>query len=299
MLRAMVVVRSLLLVILTAGVGGQPLLSQSSVLLDAIELHDPMLTADVHFSAQAGDCFAPSGDPINLGCDVTDAWPLQSQVGADGSTYEVDYSGNTAYCSEGLVFFRLVRITRAKSIIEVARVYLNRCMECTGGLCTRVLVSSLRPLFDLTNGVVNLKGYVTERDDTGHVLANDRGWIEVSGLPSLFDTLLTFVPGQTALNILTPAMPDGFRSVDSLQVWSGDVRSMPDWSQARPLACMAAQDPMPGQVVTVHDWLPDPAVGQGRYYLVASQSGPDRRLGRQYVNGAFSARQPAGLPLCQ
>jgi len=31
---------------------------------------------------------------------------------------------------------------------------------------------------------------------------------------------------------------------------------------------------------------------------VASQSGADRRLGRQYVNGAFSARQPAGLPGC-
>jgi len=41
------------------------------------------------------------------------------------------------------------------------------------------------------------------------------------------------------------------------------------------------------------------SVGQGRYYLVASQSGSDRRLGRQYVNGAFSARQPAGLPVCQ
>ena len=115
----------------------------------------------------------------------------------------------------------------------------------------------------------------------------------------MFDTLLTFIPGQAAMNILTPAMPDGFRSADSLQVWTGNVRSMPDWSLAQPLACMAAQSPVPGQLVTVADPLPAPAVGQGRYYLVASQSGPDRRLGRQYVNGAFSARQPAGLPVCQ
>jgi hypothetical protein len=62
---------------------------------------------------------------------------------------------------------------------------------------------------------------------------------------------------------------------------------------------MAAQSPTPGQLVSDSDTLPDPAVGEGRYYLVASQNGTDRRLGRQYVNGAFSARQPAGLTGCQ
>jgi hypothetical protein len=74
---------------------------------------------------------------------------------------------------------------------------------------------------------------------------------------------------------------------------------MPDWSQAQPLACMAAQNPTPGQIVRVSETFLEPPVGEGRYYLVASQSGADRRLGRQYVNGAFSARQPAGLPRCQ
>jgi len=62
---------------------------------------------------------------------------------------------------------------------------------------------------------------------------------------------------------------------------------------------LAAQNPAPGQLVTVNDTLPDPPVGDGRYYLVASKSGADRRLGRQYVNGAFSARQPAWLPVCR
>jgi hypothetical protein len=97
----------------------------------------------------------------------------------------------------------------------------------------------------------------------------------------------------------TLGLPDGFRSADSLQLWTGNVRSMPDWSRAQPLACVAAQNPPPGQLVSVQDTLPDPPVGQGRYYLLASQSGPDRRLGRQYINGEFSARQPAGLPGCQ
>jgi hypothetical protein len=125
-------------------------------------------------------------------------------------------------------------------------------------------------------------------------------WIAaISGFPKLFDTLLTFLPGGQTLVAVTPVMPDGFRSADSLQVWTGNVRTMPDWSQAQPLACMAASNPTPGQVVSVPDTLPDPAVGDGRYYLVGSVSGADRRLGRQYVNGAFSARQPATLPACQ
>jgi hypothetical protein len=115
----------------------------------------------------------------------------------------------------------------------------------------------------------------------------------------IFNTLPTLVHGQPALNIQPPAMTDRFRSADSLQVWTGNIRCMPDWSQAQPLACMATQNPAPGQIVSVADTLADPPVGQGRYYLVASQSGSDRRLGRQYVNGAFSARQPAGLPVCQ
>jgi len=121
----------------------------------------------------------------------------------------------------------------------------------------------------------------------------------IAGLPKMFDTLLTFVPTGQTLSILNPALPDGFRSVDSMQVWTGDVRTLPDWPRAEPLACTAATSPTPGQLVSVADTLPDPAVGEGRYYLVASQSGADRRLGRQYVNGAFSAREPARLPVCQ
>jgi len=124
------------------------------------------------------------------------------------------------------------------------------------------------------------------------------GVLEISGLPQMFDTLLTYIPGGQTLSALTPAHPDGFRSADSLQVWTGNVRSLPDWSQAQPLTCSAAASPTPGQVVSVPDSLPDPAVGQGRYYITASQHGSDRRLGRQYVNGAFSARDPAGLPVC-
>ena len=120
---------------------------------------------------------------------------------------------------------------------------------------------------------------------------------QIRGLPQMFDTLLTFIPGGQ-LAALIPAHPDGFRSAGWMQAWTGDVGSMPDWSQAQPLTCDAATNPLPGQVVTIADTLPDPALGHGRYYLTASVNGTDRRLGRQYVNGGFSARDPASLSVC-
>jgi len=124
------------------------------------------------------------------------------------------------------------------------------------------------------------------------------GIVVISGLPTMFDTLLTFIPGGQAISTVTPRHPDGFRSAESVQIWTGDVRSMPDWSQAQPLTCAAATNPAPGQIVTVPDTLPDPAPGGGRYYIAATQHAADRRLGRQYVGGSFNARDPASLPLC-
>ena len=125
------------------------------------------------------------------------------------------------------------------------------------------------------------------------------GLLVLSGLPALFDTLVTFVPGGQSLSILTPAVPDGFRSADALQLWSGDVRTLPDWSQATAVSCPAATNPVAGQSITVADTRPAPNPGEARYFVVATQSGSERRLGRQYVDGAFSARDPAALPVCR
>jgi len=153
---------------------------------------------------------------------------------------------------------------------------------------------------DVTNGGILMIASADIRSKPYDLPIDYRvGILEISGLPQMFDTLLTFVPTGQLLAILTPAHPDGFRSVDSMQLWAGDVRTLPDWSQAQPLACTAATNPDPGQLVSITDALPDPAVGEGRYYVVASQSGTQRRLGREYVNGAFSARDPTTLPVCQ
>ena len=89
--------------------------------------------------------------------------------------------------------------------------------------------------------------------------------LTISGLPKMFDTLLTFVPPGQTISLLTPAYPDGFRSADSFQLWAGDVRTLPDWSRATAVSCVAAAPPQPGQLVSVADTLPDPAAGQARY----------------------------------
>ena len=165
----------------------------------------------------------------------------------------------------------------------------------------RILRSQPGTRFDPTGAIIDATGgriwIMVNAWNSVPLTPTTVGTVEISGLPTLFDTLLTYIPaGQ--LTAVMPTHPDGFRSADTMQVWTGDVRSMPDWSQAQPLACEAAMNPAPGQIVTVADTLPDPALGHGRYYLTASVNGPDRRLGRQYSGGQFSARNPATLPMC-
>lgn len=212
-------------------------------------------------------------------------------IGSDaaGNAYHVPYSTVLRDFGDGTTGYFLRRVTPDGAMEDVARVIIRSGVmefDPTGAV------------IDVTNGRISFLVDAWYFDATGTKNPATVGTVEISGLPKLFDTLLTFIPGQQAMSIQTPAHPDGFRSADSLQVWTGNVRAMPDWSQAQPLACMAAQNPTPGQIVSVQDTLPDPTVGQGRYYLVASQSGADRRLGRQFINGTFSARQPAGLPAC-
>ena len=220
-----------------------------------------------------------------------------SELGADaaGRKYNISLLGDATALefSDGDGAF-IERMDSAGQVESIARIYNRRCVDagCTS-METFYYFPNYIGAFDLLAGrMVMIVRAVGNGDDSV-------GIAEIRGLPTLFDTLLTFVPGQQSMNVLVPTMPDGFRTADSLQVWTGDMRSMPDWSQAQSLSCEAAANPSPGEVVSVADTLPDPAVGEGRYYLVASRKGADRRLGRQYVNGSYSAREPAGLPGCQ
>lgn len=283
--------------------------AQSSLLLQNIEVLDPSVSVDLYMSRSAGDCDAPGLEtwqvvPRAFGCSLQGIASDQA-IAADGSiirwlsdSLQSDPTCVTSPPSQRDAV-RITITTPDRLTRELLRIDTLRFSACEPGYPTRILSGIARVVPDLTNGLLRIYLDRTYSDPTTGVdLAHDSGVITVNGLPKLFDTFLSFVPEGHAMNIVAPAHPDGFRSADSFQVWTGDIRSMPDWSEAQPLTCISAQNPTPGQVVTVPDTLPDPAVGQGRYYLVASQSGQDRRLGRQYVNGAFSARDTAGLPEC-
>jgi len=274
-----------------------------------IQLQDPLLTVTISpFSISDAWCYGPPGFSPTGGLPV-----CISDFSGMGTTIPlgVDSSGN---------LYRLTGWVRGANpipyqqesqiLIDDGNGPTHAVATLTEQWCANVdcrpkseFAASL-PWIDVVRGTITMIVAGCEVPDNCCVATCDlrtgsAAKVVISGLPGMFDTLLTFIPSQPALNIQTPAMPDGFRSANSLQVWTGDVRSMPDWSQAQPLTCSAATNPTPGQIVTVPDTLPDPVVGYGRYYITASQSGANRRLGRQYVNGAFSAREPAGLPVCQ
>lgn len=273
---------------------------------DSMEGVSPGITISVlretSIIANPSYCGTGGVDPKPLECLVVlrsahNPVSYGSELGADaaGRKYNISLLGDATALAfpDGDGAF-IERIDASGQVESVARIYNRRCSDagCTS-METFYYFPNYIGAFDLLAGrMVMVARAVGSGDDLV-------GIVEIRGLPTLFDTLLTFIPGQQALNILTPAHPDGFHSADALQVWTGNVRSMPDWSQAQPLTCEASANPAPGQIVSVADTLPNPAVGEGRYYLVAIQSGPDRRLGRQYVNGAFSAREPAGLLECQ
>ncbi len=191
--------------------------------------------------------------------------------------------------------FLLERLNKAGSSEIIARLFTQVFLGGNATLTIQYGTGQFQ--FDAVNGRILIPVYLRP-DGIASCPLTRYGLIEISGLPQMFDTLLTFVPSGQSLTALTPGLPDGFRSADSLQVWAGDVATLPDWSQATPMACPASVSPAPGQLVNATDTLPDPATGRARYYVVAGQNGTHRRLGRQYINGIFSARNPALLPVC-
>jgi hypothetical protein len=282
----------------------------TGLLLQNIDVVDPNLTATIIMSKSAGDCTAPGIDVWQVPHGLEACAILGTDIGeaavADGTLVrwyrDSQQSDPTCVTSPPTQrsAVRLLATGPDKRTRELLRVDVYRGFDCSSNQPARYLSGSANISFDVTNGIL-LIGMDRQIVDpaTGLSLEEDRGIVAVSGLPKLFDTLLTFVPGGQSLTAVIPAHPDGFRSADSLQIWTGDVRTLPDWSQAQPLTCNAATSPTPGQVVTIADTLPDPPVGHGRYYLTASVSGPDRRFGRQYVQGTYSARDPNTLPVCQ
>jgi len=148
------------------------------------------------------------------------------------------------------------------------------------------------------NGLLYSKVFVGECGP-GVCYEND-AVVRISGLPTLFDTLLTYQPPST-LSFNVPVRPEGLTGADSFSLYAGDARAASDLSQAFALQCRVPADrpPVPGEVLTVPDTLPDPPPGNARYYVAAVNYEGQRRAGRQNLNGTLQGRNAAALPGCQ
>lgn len=249
-----------------------------------------------------------------------DMAPLGMKLTCIGGTETYDYQGRRAapefpqpigndavgntYLMTGVVwtdsnpgFVFIYRDRHTGPLEPLVRITLDTGPAFTESAPQTIFTATV-PSLDLVHGTITFAADGETRNFSPEPWSRESVIITITGLPQLYDETLTFVPGGQALSLTTPALPDAFRSADSVQVWTGNVRSMPDWSQAVPLACDAGNAPMPGQVLSVADTFPDPQVNEGRYYIVANVSGSDRRLGRQYIGGVFSARNPSALPTC-
>lgn len=112
--------------------------------------------------------------------------------------------------------------------------------------------------------------------------------------------MLPYQPPST-LSFNVPVRPEGLPGADSFSVYSGDVRTAADLSQAVPLQCTvpSGRAPAPGEHLTVPDTLPAPPPGESRYYLAAVNYQGQRRAGRSSVNGILQGRNAAALAGCQ
>jgi len=280
------------LVFLTASIGS---ISTAQVLdfNDLVTLRDPQLSVTITKLDSAS--FSPLCDaPYKPGC--LNKGTLGDLLGTDsaGQSYFITKPQSITFPCDVYTYFGIIWRPTGHWDDDVIA-FVNVSFPTSPGYNDLIQVS--QPSLDFVQGTITMLavGTVLHNCQAGQV---EYAKVTISGLPKLFDTLLTFVPGGQSLTALVPGLPDGFRSADTVQAWTGNVRTLPDWSRASPLACHAATSPLPGQTVTVSDTLPDPALGEGRYYVLASQSGSSRRLGRQYVNGALSPRDPATLPEC-
>jgi len=282
-----------------------PVFAQTVTISEAIELLDPGLSAQVVRERERDlyDSDICDNGPVPWECLSGFYSPVGYTIGVDaaGSTYHVTSSQNQYLDFGGGRSGEILQRTNRSGVsTDIARIVRRVCLgtgpwpqpECYPAKFLSVGAVGL----DVTSGRIML-AVQAQYCDPGDPCFGRIGVVEITGLPTLFDTFLTFTNAQS-LTLLTPAHPDGFRAADSLQVWTGDLRSLPDWSQAQPLVCQAAASPNAGQIVAIGDSLPSPAIGEGRYYVSASTHGPDRRLGRQYNSGGFSARNNSMLPIC-
>lgn len=122
----------------------------------------------------------------------------------------------------------------------------------------------------------------------------------ITGFPTLFEVEQSYTPSTSTLGVRVPLRPEGLHTADHFDTYWGHVESLPDFTQAQPMACNYPGDhqPQAGEYFTVADTSPRPAPGHANYTVTAVSDGTQRRYGRQRIGNVMSGRDPALLPAC-
>jgi len=243
----------------------------------------------------SAECFStqdPDGGPQGPG---PHDWTGGSQHDALGQWYVAD--AFFRWCPEigrSATESRVFRFDRDGNNTLVARI---------PAICTATTYTEfdIRKTFvDPIAGTLTMFVASYERDASQGAIASESSIVEVAGLPSVFDILLSYQPPST-LSFNVPVRPEGLPGADSFSVYHGDVRTASNLSQATPFECTvpAGRPPVPGEHLTVADPLPDPAPGDARYYVAAVSYQGQRRAGRTSMSGVLQGRKAAALVSCQ
>ncbi len=149
--------------------------------------------------------------------------------------------------------------------------------------------------FDSANGRMLVK---TKNSQSDPIAYGDQVFL-IRGFTTALDVLQSYEPTPAIISFRVPYMPEGFPSADWFDTYYGDLAMVGDWSQAQALECAyPVSMPSAGDYLTVDDPLPNPAPGQGRYYVTAVTYQGQRRYGRKAMGGVLSGRDPGVLPAC-
>ncbi len=126
-----------------------------------------------------------------------------------------------------------------------------------------------------------------------------RRMLAIAGFATTFEILHTYEPMTSALSFNVPYMPEGFPAADWFDSYYGSLATVGNWSDAQSLRCAYPSTASSiGDHVITTDPLPDPAPGEGRYYLTAVNYQGQRRYGRRATGGVLTGRDPNVLPEC-
>ncbi len=265
-------------------------------LRDEVTVIGPGLTVEVVWEIINSKTYC-QGSPISLdriSCTtIPDPGEIWFGVDAAGNTYGT-INGVDAAAEYFDVYRRpagthlsqqLLRITKRREPVfgQVTKLQFaeGSMIDTTGGTLLLAMTGSC------------LSSLCAGQGDTSDHLA----LLRVTGLPTLFDLALTYQP-PSGIALKIPARAEALPTMDRVDLYYGPAPALGNLATATPLACNIAPGAVPGSTVTVTDTLPNPPVGQGRYYEAAVTSGLERRAGRRGTNGVMSGRDTSGLPMC-